>query len=97
MTIGRTILAALSAMLTALLGLASWFEPFLLIHTAMALAVTIGLAVTGKRYGAADRSKPGASWQKTEERFFEDGSGQWITVWCDPQSGTRHYLTDDAQ
>lgn len=97
MTIGRTILAALCGVVTVLLGLASWFEPFLLFHTAMALAITIGLAVTSKRYGAAVQSSPGDGWQKTEERFFDDASGQWVTVWFDPASGTRHYLKDAVQ
>jgi hypothetical protein len=46
-----------------------------------------------QRYGrqGRQRSIPHSDWQLTEERFFDDETGQPVEVWVDPLTGERRY------
>jgi hypothetical protein len=47
------------------------------------------------RYRAVlPRAAPG--WQRTSERFVDPDSGEEVTVFYDPASGQRHYVSDPA-
>ncbi len=47
------------------------------------------------RYRAVlPRAAPG--WQRTNERFVDPDSGEDVTVFYDPQSGQRHYVSESG-
>ncbi len=88
----RSVLVALFGGAAALAALGTWFEPGLFGLTVMLVIFTAALALERRRYGAASAQRPGPGWVRTEERFFDDKSGELVDVWFDPASGERHYL-----
>lgn len=52
-------------------------------------------AVVERTYGNL-RSRPrGGQWRPTEERFVDPESGRLVTVWFEPATGERRYVTED--
>lgn len=45
-------------------------------------------------YGQLVRRPLGGSWKPTEERFVDPETGKLVTVWFDPTSGERRYVTN---
>jgi hypothetical protein len=43
----------------------------------------------------ASTSRPRSSWQRTDERFIDPESGRTLTVFFDPASGERHYVSEE--
>ena len=53
----------------------------------------IASLVIEPRYGrpGKQRSIPHSDWQLTDEKFYDDETGQPIEVWVDPLTGERRY------
>ena len=47
-------------------------------------------------YGRANGRPAGSGFRPTEERFVDPETGELVTVWFDPSTGERRYVTDGA-
>jgi hypothetical protein len=77
-------------------GLVVWAEggTLLLSFFGAVIAVT---AVVERTYGNL-RSRPaGGQWRPTDERFVDPETGKLVTVWYDPATGARRYVSDDGK
>jgi hypothetical protein len=77
----------------ALCGVALWSTgggPALLIVA----AVVIVSALVEPIYGRANGKPQGSGWRATDERFVDPETGKLVTVWFDPASGERRYVSD---
>lgn len=56
-------------------------------------ALVLASLVAERRYGrpGKQRSIPHSDWQLTDEKFFDDETGQPVEVWIDPLTGERRY------
>jgi hypothetical protein len=45
-------------------------------------------------YGRAVGRTPGGNWRPTDEKFVDPESGKLVTVWFDPATGDRRYISD---
>jgi hypothetical protein len=72
------------------------------------LAATIPLAVWGAifaggvlferwRYQPLADRRPGRDWQATPERFVDPETGRLVTVFLNPETGERRYVTGDER
>jgi hypothetical protein len=60
---------------------------------AMGTVILAAILFERWRYRAAStRAPPG--WQRTDERFEDPQSGETLTVYYDPASGERHYVSE---
>jgi len=57
--------------------------------------VFLGIALENFRYKRLHRDVPGAGWQDTGERFIDPESGETVSVWFDPSSGERRYVSGE--
>lgn len=46
------------------------------------------------RYKSLETKAPAGNWQRTTERFIDDETGVPVTVWLDPVTGERKYVSD---
>lgn len=93
MTTGWRGLALVAGAILAICGVALWLSgggPFLLIASAVILAT----AVLEPIYGKANGAPKGAGWRPTDERFIDPETGELVTVWYDPATGDRRYVSD---
>ena len=65
-------------------------NPVIFIMGALA-AVT---SVVERTYGAPTRSRSNTGMRPTDERFVDPETGHLVTVWFDPATGERRYVTD---
>lgn len=57
--------------------------------------VFLGIAFENFRYKRLRRDVPGPGWETTGERFVDPETGESVTVWFDPASGERRYVSGD--
>lgn len=58
-------------------------------------AVVLLTALLERSYGSLVRRPAGGDWRPTDERFVDPESGKLVTVWFEPSTGERRYVTDD--
>ena len=56
--------------------------------------VVLGTVLERVRYKQIEASRPGAGWQRTAERFVDDATGQFVTVYIEPGTGERAYVRE---
>lgn len=61
--------------------------------TVLGLIFTVGAIYEQVKYKAIDKTKPDASWTETDERFIDNETGKTITVYYNPATGERRYVT----
>ncbi len=52
----------------------------------------LGTVYERVRYKPLEAQKPGAGWEKTGEKFYDDETGKLITVYIQPETGERQYV-----
>lgn len=80
--------------LLAVCGVALWSTgsgPFLLIFA----VIVILTALVEPIYGRAVGRPSGGDWRPTDERFVDPETGKLVTVWFDPRTGDRRYVSDE--
>jgi hypothetical protein len=85
--------ALIVGVLLALGGIAVWATGggyFLLIFA----AVVIVTALLEPIYGGTVRQPAGGAWRPTDEKFVDPETGDLVTVWFDPATGERRYVSD---
>ncbi len=56
----------------------------------------IGLGTLFERWRyRGDQARPGAPWERTDERFEDPHTGETFEVYFDPRSGERRYVRAD--
>jgi uncharacterized membrane protein HdeD (DUF308 family) len=54
--------------------------------------IVLGTVLERVRYKRIETSRPGPGWQRTTERFVDDATGQYVTVYIEPGTGERAYV-----
>ena len=94
MTSGWRGLGLIAGVLLAICGIAVWATSggfFLLIGA----AVVIVTALLEPIYGQAVGRPSGTNWRPTDEKFVDPETGKLVTVWFDPRTGDRRYVSDE--
>ena len=81
------------SVLVSICGLVVWRiggGPVLLIVGLVAIATTLAEPVYGRAIGRT----PAGNWRATDEKFVDPESGTLVTVWVDPATGERRYVSD---
>jgi hypothetical protein len=58
------------------------------------LMLTAGIAFERGRYKANARGRPRPGWIATDERFVDPASGEAVTVFYQPATGERRYVSN---
>ena len=59
--------------------------------------LVIGLGTLFERWRyREDQARPGAPWERTDERFEDPHTGATLDVYFDPRSGERRYVREEA-
>jgi hypothetical protein len=58
-------------------------------------AVVLLTALLERSYGSLVRRPTEGDWRPTDERFVDPESGKLVTVWFNPSTGERRYVTED--
>jgi hypothetical protein len=85
--------ALMASAFVALCGLAVWEwggGPVLLIIGILMLVT----ALLERTYGNLAGRPLGDNWRPTDEKFVDPESGRLVTVWFDPATGDRKYVSD---
>lgn len=93
MTVGWRSLAVTAGTLLVVCGIALWAAdagPALLIMGAVVLVTVL----VERGYGHLTGAPRGGSWRPTDEKFVDPESGELVTVWFDPASGERRYVSE---
>ncbi|MGC8535657.1 MAG: hypothetical protein ACP5QR_09005 [Rhizomicrobium sp.] len=88
--IGLGIVAVLAGI--GLMATGHWTGISMLVAGALLL---IGTLYERVHYKKPVTRAPGPGWQRTSERFIDDDTGKAITVWIEPKTGERVYVSDD--
>jgi hypothetical protein len=77
-------------------ALAGWIEGWHTVTLAIPGTVLV-LAVLSERfvYKPIRRELPGAGWTRTDERFADPRSGQFVVVYFNPRTGERRYVAEE--
>jgi len=89
-------LALIAGVLLAIGGVAVWATGggfFLLI----AGAVVIVTGLLEPIYGRTVARPLGSDWRPTDEKFVDPETGELVTVWFDPATGERRYVSNDSK
>jgi hypothetical protein len=62
----------------------------------LGLALTLGLVWERRRYKELVPKPAGPGWIATEERFVDPATGRNVTVWYQPATGRRQYVSEAA-
>jgi hypothetical protein len=55
--------------------------------------IFLGMLLENYRYKRLRRDAPGGEWQDTGEQFIDPESGETVSVYFDPSSGERTYVS----
>lgn len=90
------ILAIAIGVIMFVCGLVVWADGGTLILAFFGALIAV-TAVVERSYGNL-RSRPsGGQWRATDERFVDPETGHLVTVWFDPSTGERRYVSDDGK
>ena len=92
----RTVLFVIGALLLvgALLTALSGGPVVAMIWLGVAgLILTLGVAFEHGRYKANLYRRPGPDWVATDERFLDPTNGEMVTVFYQPATGERRYVS----
>ncbi len=87
--------ALIASIVVALCGVAVWWSgggPVLLAIGAVMLVT----ALLGRTYGSLVGRPRGGDWHPTDEKFVDPETGRLVTVWFDPATGNRRYVSDEG-
>ncbi|HVT26045.1 MAG TPA: hypothetical protein VHD95_15570 [Rhizomicrobium sp.] len=92
----RAVVLALGAIgfLAGLFALAVHAFPPAAIFGFWGALVVIGTIYERYRYKPLEAGRPGSGWVATSERFIDDETGKAVTVYLDPKTGERKYVTE---
>jgi hypothetical protein len=87
-------LGLIAGALLAVGGIAVWAAGggFFLLIAAVVVIVTAALEPI---YGQAVGRPSGTNWRSTDEKFIDPETGKLVTVWFDPRTGDRRYVSDE--
>jgi hypothetical protein len=85
-------LAALVAGLAFLVG--GGPLPVIIWLLGLGLILTLGVAYERVRYKSIAAHRPGAGWERTEERFIDPATGKPVTVYFRAADGERIYVEE---
>ncbi|HVZ69366.1 MAG TPA: hypothetical protein VG891_07865 [Rhizomicrobium sp.] len=80
--------------LAGLVALAMHAFPPAAIFAFWGALVVIGTIYERYRYKPLEEGRPGSGWVATSERFIDDETGKSVTVYLDPTTGERKYVTE---
>jgi hypothetical protein len=84
------VLAIVAALIVAVMGGPVPAVAWLAIIGAM---LFVGIVFERDRYKPATPDHPGPGWVATDERFVDPDSGKEVTVYYQPSSGERRYVS----
>ena len=61
---------------------------------AFGLLLVLGTVYERVRYKPVAKNRPGPGWERTSERFVDEGTGKTVTVYVRPETGERMYVED---
>jgi len=88
------IAIGIAGFLAGLVALAMHAFPPAAIFGFWGALVVIGTIYERYRYKPLEEGRPGGNWVETSERFIDDETGKAVTVYVDPASGERKYVTE---
>jgi len=89
----RNLVLAFAWLLLAAAIFGALVEPGMWPAVLMAALVVLGTVYERHHYrGGEDAAPSGGSWQATNERFRDEGSGRLVTVWFNSMTGERRYV-----
>ena len=68
--------------------------PLALWMIAAGLILLIGTLYEKVIYKPLEPAAPGAGWERTGERFIDDKTGRPVTVYIEPRTGERKYVSE---
>ena len=60
----------------------------------LGLVLTLGVAYERVHYKSLAARRPGAGWERTEERFIDPATGKQVTVYFRAADGERMYVEE---
>jgi uncharacterized membrane protein HdeD (DUF308 family) len=91
---GFVIGFGLLALLCGLLALATGAFPPAAIFAFWGAVLVLATVFERVIYKPIDSVRPGPGWQRTSERFIDDATGKFVTVYIEPKTGERLYVQD---
>jgi len=92
----RPVLIALASVA---LGLALWCDwtarQVIWPPTIAAVILLTGVIFENRRYKRVSATAPGPGWEATGERFIDPDSEQPVSVFFNPETGERRYVSTD--
>ena len=70
-----------------------WVGPPALVYAIMGALLLAGTLYERIRYKPVEPSAPGPGWEATGERFVDNETGKRVTVYIQPQTGERKYVS----
>jgi hypothetical protein len=92
----RAVVLALGVLgfLAGLVALAFHAFPPAAVFAFWGALVVIGTIYERYRYKPLEAGRPGGNREPTAERFIDDETGKAVTVYLDPRTGERKYVTE---
>ncbi len=86
------IAIGVAALLGGLIALATGTFPPAAIFALWGAILILVMVFERVRYKRIVAARPGPGWQRTTERFIDDATGQYVTVYIEPGTGERAYV-----
>jgi len=86
------IVFAVILIATGVLG-AVWVSPGALAYAVMGALLLAGTIYERIRYKPVEPVAPGPGWEATGERFVDNETGKLVTVYIQPRTGERKYVS----
>ena len=64
------------------------------VFTLEGAVIVLGVLFERVTYKAIEARRPGPGWTRTPERFIDDASGKFVTVYVQPATGERKYVNE---